>query len=296
MTAGGTSADFPVLAAGTVPRRTQGAQVEVLLVHRPKYDDWSFPKGKLDPGEHGTAAAVRETQEESGLVVGLDAPLPVQHYVASGRPKRVDYWAATVLGGRFSPNSEVDRVAWLPLADARARLTWQRDAVLVDALEEQPGPTTPLLLVAPGSSLPRESAPSTSPLDALGHAQARALLPLVTAYAPARLVCSDEVGALESATPLADATGLVVEVNPLLGSHAWAGAAPVVREQLRTHVAEPVRTVLYGSAAPALLSFLARQEAPADTCDGGASLLVLHQTRGHVVALEHHTVDRVEPS
>ncbi|MFF4651858.1 NUDIX hydrolase [Streptomyces sp. NPDC001380] len=106
----------------------------VALVHRPKYDDWSMPKGKLEAGEDALAAALREVREETGLGCVPGAELPVRRYWVRGRPKEVRYWAAVPSGGAFAPNREVDRLEWLPAAAARARLTHDHDRVLVDAL------------------------------------------------------------------------------------------------------------------------------------------------------------------
>ncbi|WP_371484493.1 NUDIX hydrolase [Kitasatospora sp. NBC_00315] len=106
----------------------------IALIHRPKYDDWSLPKGKLDPGESMTQAALREVEEETGMRCVLGPELPTQHYLAQGRPKEVRYWAAVPSGGAFAPNREVDRLEWLPARKARARLTHDRDRLLVDAL------------------------------------------------------------------------------------------------------------------------------------------------------------------
>ncbi|WP_328335503.1 MULTISPECIES: NUDIX hydrolase [unclassified Streptomyces] len=124
-----------VRAAGCVLwRRAPAGGLEICLVHRPKYDDWSHPKGKLKPGEDPLAAALREVQEETGHDCAPGARLPTVRYRANGRPKEVSYWAAEATAGEFTPNSEVDRVLWLPLTAARARLTQQRDRELVDAL------------------------------------------------------------------------------------------------------------------------------------------------------------------
>ncbi len=136
-----------VLAAGAVlwlpgePRKDGSGlrKPRIALIHRPKYDDWSLPKGKLLAGETPWQAALREVEEETGLVCRLVAPLPAQHYLAQGRPKEVRYWAAVPVRGEFRPNREVDRMKWLKPAKARAKLTHDRDRVLIDALLEHLG-------------------------------------------------------------------------------------------------------------------------------------------------------------
>jgi len=129
-------ADDTIQAAGCVlwRRSPVDGELEICLVHRPKYDDWSHPKGKLKRGEEPLAGAVREVEEETGYVAVLGATLPTLHYVVGGRPKEVRYWAAEATAGHFTPNREVDRVLWLSPTAARHRLTQPRDSDLVDAL------------------------------------------------------------------------------------------------------------------------------------------------------------------
>jgi 8-oxo-dGTP diphosphatase len=128
--------DDVIRAAGCVLWRRSPVDggLEICLVHRPKYDDWSHPKGKLKRGEDPLAGALREVTEETGYAPVPGAPLPTTHYLAGGRPKQVHYWAAEARDGSFTPNREVDRVLWLPPAAARHRLTQPRDRHLVDAL------------------------------------------------------------------------------------------------------------------------------------------------------------------
>ena len=124
-----------VEAAGGVVCRTTKGVVKVLLVHRPRYDDWSFPKGKLDPGETHRDAAVREVHEETGLRCRTSGELPTARYVdRKGRDKRVRYWTMEPMEGEFAPNDEVDEVAWLTVGDARRRLTYPRDRDVLAAL------------------------------------------------------------------------------------------------------------------------------------------------------------------
>ncbi|MFE4451864.1 NUDIX hydrolase [Streptomyces sp. NPDC056796] len=130
-----------VLAAGCVLwRRSPDGGTEICLVHRPRYDDWSFPKGKLKRGETPLEAALREVLEETGHHCVPGAALPTALYTANGRPKEVSYWAAEEAGGAFEPNDEVDRLAWLTPASARARLTRPGDRVQLDAFLRT-GPT-----------------------------------------------------------------------------------------------------------------------------------------------------------
>ncbi|MET9677009.1 NUDIX hydrolase [Streptomyces sp. NPDC006482] len=126
----------PILAAGCVLWRpaVSGHGIEIALVHRPKYADWSHPKGKRKRGETAEACALREVLEETGQLCALGPRLSTVRYRVAGRPKEVAYWAARTLGGTFAPSREVDRLSWLPPAAARARLTQPRDRELLDAL------------------------------------------------------------------------------------------------------------------------------------------------------------------
>ncbi|WP_042437582.1 NUDIX hydrolase [Streptacidiphilus albus] len=128
-----------VRAAGVVLWRPgqDSDEPDLALIHRPKWCDWTFPKGKLKEGERHRAAALREALEETGMQVALGSRLPTQHYLVKGRPKRVRYWSAVRIRGAFAPNREVDRLEWLPAERARRRLTHSHDRALVDALLKQ---------------------------------------------------------------------------------------------------------------------------------------------------------------
>ncbi len=140
-----------VRAAGCVVWRVGADEPEVLVVHRPRYDDWSFPKGKLEDGEDWLDAAKRELEEETGLTgeigVALDAVYYVDH---KGRQKEVRYWTMRADAGPFVANDEVDEIAWLTAADAKGRLSYERDGLLLDQAAgkltspEAPAPAEPL--------------------------------------------------------------------------------------------------------------------------------------------------------
>jgi 8-oxo-dGTP pyrophosphatase MutT (NUDIX family) len=122
-------------AGGVLWRRTSSDKVKVLVVHRPRYDDWSLPKGKLEAGESARTAALREVEEETGLRCKAGDELAELRYKdRKGRSKRVRYWAMQPIDGAFAPNHEVDQVRWVPLGDAADVLTYEHDADVVAEL------------------------------------------------------------------------------------------------------------------------------------------------------------------
>ena len=119
-------------AGGLVWRTTAEGTPEVLLVHRPRYDDWTFPKGKLERGESARDCAYREVLEETGFSCRLgDELAEVAYEDREGRPKRVRYWSMEVISGSFEPNDEVQEIRWLSVPDATDRLTHPHDAALL---------------------------------------------------------------------------------------------------------------------------------------------------------------------
>lgn len=200
-----------VMTAGGVVWRRRGGALQVQLVHRPRYDDWSWPKGKLDVGESFQGAAIREVGEETGKEVVLGRPLPgLQYLTPDGAVKRVQYWAArrarkghdsAALTARapIAPvnRDEVDLVVWLDVAEAAQRLTRTSDRGPLDALAnaEVDGllDTRTLVIARHGRAVPRTSwhgAERDRPLTPLGHGQAAALVPVLAAYGVEHVISS----------------------------------------------------------------------------------------------------------
>jgi 8-oxo-dGTP diphosphatase len=122
-------------AGGVVWRRDGEGALEVILVHRPRYDDWSLPKGKVETGETDEEAALREVEEESTVRGRLGPELAGTTYIdRSGRTKTVRYWAMTSDGGSPGASNEVDLAQWVPIVEARGRLSYERDLPVLDSL------------------------------------------------------------------------------------------------------------------------------------------------------------------
>jgi 8-oxo-dGTP diphosphatase len=222
----------PVLAAGAVVwRESAHGGLEICLVHRPRYDDWSLPKGKLDPGEHVLAAAVREVAEETGHHVTLGRPLPAQRYEADGRPKIVRYWAARADDGAASrsPDAEVDDVVFLPIDAATQRLTHPRDADVVGDFVSRPVHTTPLLVLRHSKAVPRKAWPGSDlsrPLSPAGREHANSLAAALAALGTQRVVSSDAVRCVDTVRPFAALHRIMVELEPLFSEEGFAVAGP----------------------------------------------------------------------
>lgn len=124
-------------AGGVVSRRTESGELEVVVVHRVSYGDWTFPKGKAYENETDEQAALREVEEETSLRCRLERELGTTRYRDSrDRPKSVRYWEMSVLDGEVEPANEIDAAHWCPLSDARSLLTYARDRTLLDRLSE----------------------------------------------------------------------------------------------------------------------------------------------------------------
>ncbi len=265
MTRGGAAQ--VIRAAGGVLWRPSTGGIEVALVHRPKYDDWSLPKGKLASDEHPLAAACREVLEETGITPVAGMRLVIQHYPTQHGPKAVEYWAMRGRPAAFTPSPEVDRLDWLPLTEARHRLSHRRDADALDALESDAVAvdSPPVLLVRHAQAQDPRGWPgddSQRPLDAEGRQQAAALRRVLPAFGPSRLLSAGCVRCVDTVAPLAADLGVSVEIEPLLGEVGYAthprSAMSLIRELAEDAGGAVVCS--QGAVIPHLLAALADED------------------------------------
>ena len=278
-----------VVAAGAVVFRPGR---EVLLVHRPRYDDWSFPKGKLDPGELAAVAAVREVAEETGVHVRLGTPLADQRYpVAGDRAKTVHYWVGWLVGdddvSGYLVNDEIDEVVWLPYDAAMTRLTYDRDRSTLAEARGLCKKTRALVVLRHAQARARDSwrrADPERPLVVSGHDQAQRLVPLLAAYGATRVVSSPALRCVDTVRPYADSTGWTLEELDGLTEESASVSS----------VLEAIDDLVHGSDGAVLCTH--RQVLPTiwdavgvpDVRLDPAGLVVVHHRKGRVVAAELH--------
>ena len=284
-----------ILAAGAVLwRRDPDKGVTVAVVHRPRYDDWSFPKGKLEPDEPRALAAVREVAEETGFDVALGRHLAITSYRATGRPKLVHYWAARLLGGEFAANSEVDQLRWVPVAEATTLLSYPYDARVLDLFTALPAETSTLLVVRhakAGSRKRFRGDDQLRPLEEEGRYQAAALVALLRAFGADRVHAADRTRCIQTVQPLAEVLGTTVITEPALSDDAFAAAPLAARCRLGEIASAGGTPVLcsQGDVIPQLMSWLADRDDVRlpPSRNRKASTWVVSWHDGRVVAIDH---------
>ena len=284
-----------VVSAGVVvfgPDRT------VLLVHRPKYDDWSFPKGKLDPGERAASAAVREVLEETGVRVRLGAPLESQRYPFRGGMKTVVYWVGRPVGEHdvdaYEVNAEIDDVKWVSVADARDELSYEYDVETLNEALEVRRRTRTLVVLRHGVSRSRKAWRKDDrlrPLLATGRRQAERLVPVLAAYDVGRVVSSGSTRCLETVEPYVAAIGGEVEVEDVFSEEdaTSKGVREAVLRLLEEIADSPKdsRGVLLCTHRPVLPEVFDALNLRDPKLDKG-EMLVIHLRHDRVVAAERH--------
>ncbi len=283
--------------------RKVGDTMQVLLVHRGRYDDWTFPKGKLDPGETLPVTAVREVQEETGVRIRLGPRLVRHEYRLNNPPgdvKQVTYWCARPVDAKaaraadaYQPNDEIDDVRWIDVDKAGKRLTYARDAAVLEefgrAVRGDLHRTSPLLVLRHGNAKPRKTwtgDDAVRPLDSTGREQAARLVPLLAAYDVKVAVSSDATRCLQTVEPYAQrrrrGRAVRLEEGPQL-SEDKAGRRSV-RETVRGQLKGKQRTVLctHRPVLPWVFEALGLGDVRLEP----GQLFVVHRRRGQVLGSE----------
>jgi 8-oxo-(d)GTP phosphatase len=224
----------PIRAAGGVVWRLasdgSGARIEVAIIHRPRYDDWSIPKGKLAPGESQLEGGIREVMEETGYRVQPGRSLGEVRYLKNSgggtREKVVHYWSMRAVGGGFSPSREVDELRWLTLEEAHEVVTRAGDRDLLERFARRPALTGSVLLVrhaSAGSRAKWEGDDALRPLDEAGEEQAEELVRLLSRFGVDVIVSADYLRCVETMRPLSESIGVPVREEPLLSERGFPG-------------------------------------------------------------------------
>lgn len=262
-----------IYAAGCVLWREAKGELLVALVHRGRYDDYGWAKGKLDPGEVLPVTAVREIAEETGLKVNLGVSLGVQHYkVPSGEPKEVHYWAArvsdkTLASSKFVPHEEVAEVLWLTPAEAATKLSYEADKEFLEKLLEfhKRGElrTKPFIVLRHAKATPRtdwKGPDGKRPLLPEGKLQAKSVVPVLAAFGAKRIVTSPWVRCLTTVQPYAESRKLPVIERIALSEHGNANGpartAKVVHQLVET--GKPSVLCSHRPSLPTILTALAQ--------------------------------------
>lgn len=271
----------PVLAAGAVCWKvTPKGKLRILVVHRTQHKDTSLPKGKLDPGETLPETAVREIAEETGLIVGLGAPLGIVEYVMpNGRDKKVYYWSAEVeplaiANSTFVSNDEIEELTWMSVKKARRQLSFPADIDIVDRFAElyAQGRARTFAIVAlrHGKAIPPQDwagPDATRPLLPRGETQSLSVAPGIAAFRPAKLISSTAVRCTTTIAPTARLTGLPVAETDEISQDAHTPRGDIVREVVVKSLEKRVTTVLcsHGPVLPQIIEAVARATGTADS-------------------------------
>jgi 8-oxo-(d)GTP phosphatase len=251
-----------IAAAGAVVWRLHHGVVEVALVHRLRYGDWTLPKGKLDAGETVRTAAHREVLEETGARVALGPHLGRTRYRIGTDRKVVDYFAARYLDGEFAPSEEVAELRWLPVPEAVALLSYERDHPVLAAFSALPPDLRTVLLVRhakAGSRAQWEDADELRPLSHNGEKQVPPIRSLAAVYGAERVYAAPLLRCVDTVRPVAEDLGVPVGEEELLGEEKYEGMAEAAARRL-TEIAGAARVSVVcsqGGVIPDLVTRLA---------------------------------------
>lgn len=286
----------PILAAGAVLWRSVAgsSHVEVAIIHRPRYDDWSLPKGKVDLGESEPAAAVREVHEETGHRAHLGRPLATVRYPVLQGVKRVRYWAARDLGGEFTATAEVDELVWMPTKDAMRKVSYPHDRKVLRRFTKLPADTQTLLIVrhgTAGSKKRYKGDDRNRPLDKHGRAQAELLVGQLLAFGPTSAYAADRLRCIQTIEPLADELGCDVTIESTLTEEAYGQSRDAAHQRVLEIAATGGTPVICSQrkVIPDLIQWWCERDKvkPDRSRNGKGSTWVLSMHSGKLIGADH---------
>jgi len=290
-------ANKAVLAAGAVLWRPSddGSEPEVAVIHRPRYDDWSLPKGKVDVGENEPVTAVREVREETGFGSHLGRRLAAVSYPVEAQGiKKVRYWAARTVDGEFTPNPEVDELKWLPVTAAMKQLIYPHDRKVLRRFAKMPADTKTILIVrhgTAGSKSRYKGDDRMRPLDKRGRAQAESLVGQLLAFGADTLYAADRLRCSQTIEPLAEELGVRIHSEPLLTEEAYAEDRKATRRRvLEIGAAEGTPVICtQGKVIPDLIAWWCERDGvhPDKSRNRKGSTWVMSSWQGRLVAADH---------
>jgi 8-oxo-dGTP diphosphatase len=289
------SSNVRVFAAGAVLwQPDESGQPQIALIHRPRYDDWSLPKGKLDRGETEPVAAVREILEETGQSAALGRRLIQIDYPIPGGTKIVRYWAARGHGGEFVPGKEVDQLIWRSLADATQQLTYPHDRKVLRRFAKKAVDTQTVLIVrhaTAGRKARYKGDDRKRPLDKRGRTQAQSLVPQLLAFGATDLYAADRTRCVQTIEPLAEKMGRTITVEPTLTEEAYARNPKAAQKRTLEIAALGGTPVIstQGRVIPYLIQWWCERDGvkPDKSRNRKGSTWVLSLSDGKLIAADH---------
>ena len=291
-----TKAAKQVPAAGAVLWRPDEASGQPLIavIHRPRYDDWSLPKGKLETGEIEPVAAVREIFEETGQVAHLGRRLGMVSYPIPGGTKVVRYWAARGAGGDFAPGPEADDMRWLPVSEAGKRLSYSLDRKMLARFAKKPTDTQTVLIVRHGTAGRKaryKGDDCQRPLDKKGRAQAESLVPQLLAFGGASVYAAEKLRCMQTVEPTARQLGVPVSVESALTADAYADDPKRAHKRVLAITAQGGTPVIctQGEVIPFLIDWWCKRDGikPDKSRNRKGSTWVLSLAQGKLIAADH---------
>ncbi|KUI28057.1 NUDIX hydrolase [Mycobacterium sp. GA-2829] len=285
-------------AAGAVLWRPNGDAPEVAVIHRPRYDDWSLPKGKVDPGETEPVTAVREVREETGFHCVLGRRLASVSYPVEQGVKKVRYWAGRAVEGSFSPNEEVDELVWLPVREAIARVAYPHDRKVLRRFAKAPADTQTVLVVrhaTAGSKSRYRGDDRKRPLDKHGRAQAESLVGQLLAFGADQLYAADRTRCEQTIEPLAQELDELIHSEPTLTEEAYSEDKKPARRRVLEIAAKAAAAghtpviCSQGKVIPDLIQWWCDRDGvrPDKSRNRKGSTWVLSLSEGRMIAADH---------